>query len=105
MRPTQILRSGGGPELGKYGNFYGNWGAFGGPKWKGIASYGLSLNQQRPLAGAFHNAIFNTWRRFYSQVWYWAPPMALAYYAITWANSRNEYLNSKAGRLEYADSE
>ncbi|KAK2627547.1 hypothetical protein QTJ16_003513 [Diplocarpon rosae] len=72
---------------------------------KGIASYSLSANAQRPLAGAFHAAIFNTWRRFSNQVLYFAPPLIVGYLAMQWAVERNEYLNSKAGRAEFGEEE
>lgn len=55
---------------------------------RGIVHYGLSANRQRPLAGALHNAIFNTWRRFSHQVLYFAPPLVVGYYAIQWAIER-----------------
>jgi ubiquinol-cytochrome c reductase subunit 8 len=58
------------------------------PKQKGVTTYGLSLNRQRPLAGSFHNAIFNTWRRFRNQVLYVAPPLLVGYYAMNWAIER-----------------
>ena len=98
-------------------------------KQKGIVSYGIANNRQNPLAGTFHDAIFNTWRRFSGQVLYVAPPMIFGYYVLNWAIERyvamgvyvlggmgcrntapnmvyrNEYLNSKAGRAEFADSE
>ncbi|EAL90680.1 hypothetical protein LV164_005969 [Aspergillus fumigatus] len=64
-----------------------------------IVTYSLSSNRQRPLAGAFHAAIFNTFRRFRSQVLYVVPPFVVAYAAMNWAIERNEYLNSKPGRL------
>ena len=57
-------------------------------KQRGIISYGLSPNRQNPLAGAAHNAIFNSWRRFSHQVLYWAPPMVFFYYALNWAIER-----------------
>ena len=60
----------------------------GGPKQRGIISYGLSANRQNPLAGAGHAAIFNTWRRFRNQVLYWAPPMVFFYFAMEWAVER-----------------
>lgn len=89
---------------------------------KGVITYTLSPNRQRPLAGAAYNAVFNTWRRFRGQVLYVAPPFIFAYAAMNWAVeryadkmrrscsfftdldwflalSRNEYLNSKPGRL------
>ncbi|KAK4179866.1 cytochrome b-c1 complex subunit 8 [Triangularia setosa] len=106
MQPTQV-RLGGGSNapIGRHNNFIGNWGNFGGMKQKGIVSYGIAPNRQKPLAGAFHDAIFNTWRRFSTQVVYWAPPMIAGYYVMNWAIERNEYLNSKAGRAEFAAEE
>ncbi|KAK3307904.1 cytochrome b-c1 complex subunit 8, partial [Chaetomium strumarium] len=79
--------------------------ATGGLKQKGIVSYGVAPNRQNPLAGAFHDALFNTWRRFRNQVIYFAPPMIAGYYVLNWAIHRNEYLNSKAGRAEFAGEE
>ncbi|QSZ33332.1 hypothetical protein DSL72_002920 [Monilinia vaccinii-corymbosi] len=55
---------------------------------KGVASYALSANRQRPLAGALNAAIFNTWRRFRGQVLYVAPPFIIAYTAMQWAIER-----------------
>ncbi|KAI9845150.1 MAG: hypothetical protein M1837_005035 [Sclerophora amabilis] len=81
------------------GQYVGDWGDFGSPKQKGITSYALSANRQRPLAGALNAAIFNTWRRFKGQVLYVAPPFVAAYFIMQWATKRNEYLNSKAGRI------
>jgi len=57
-------------------------------KQKGIVSYGIANNRQNPLAGTFHDAIFNTWRRFYGQVFYIAPPMVVGYYVLNWAIER-----------------
>ncbi|MCJ1462143.1 ubiquinol--cytochrome-c reductase subunit 8 [Pseudocyphellaria aurata] len=82
-----------------HGKYLGNWGNFGSPTQKGIISYALSANRQRPLAGTAHAAIFNTWRRFKAQALYFIPPFAIAYLAVDWAIKKNEYLNSKAGRL------
>lgn len=48
----------------------------------------MSPNRQNPLAGAAHNAVFNTWRRFRTQVLYWAPPLIAAYYCMKWADER-----------------
>ena len=55
---------------------------------KGIVTYGVAPNRQKPLAGAMHDAIFNTWRRFSSQVLYFAPPMIAGYYLMNWAIER-----------------
>lgn len=53
-----------------------------------IATYSLSPNRQRPLAGAFHAAIFNTFRRCKAQVLYVVPPFVAAYAAMNWATER-----------------
>ncbi|KAL7623291.1 ubiquinol--cytochrome-c reductase subunit 8 [Parahypoxylon ruwenzoriense] len=104
MRPTQAMMSGGGDApIGRHGKYLGGWGSFGGLPQKGIISYTLSSNKQNPFAGAFHDAIFNTWRRFSAQVLYVAPPMIFFYYTMSWAIERNEYLNSKAGRQEFSE--
>ncbi|KAI0412669.1 hypothetical protein EKO27_g9643 [Xylaria grammica] len=106
MRPTQALRGGGGDvPLGRHNKYLGGWGNFGGQKQKGIITYTMSPNRQNPIAGAAHDAIFNTWRRFSKQVLYFAPPLIGFYYAMSWAIDRNHYLNSKEGRKEFADSE
>lgn len=60
----------------------------GGQPQKGIITFGLAPNRQNPLAGAAHDAVFNTWRRFYSQVFYWSIPAFLGYLIIDWANKR-----------------
>ncbi|KAJ5147150.1 Cytochrome b-c1 complex subunit 8 [Penicillium atrosanguineum] len=83
----------------KNGHFIGTWGEFGCPTPQRIATYAVSSNRQRPFAGAFHAAIFNVFRRFRNQVLYVAPPFIIAYAAMNWAVERNEYLNSKPGRM------
>ena len=67
---------------------------------KGIASYSLSANRQRPLAGAFHNAIFNTFRRTSAQVLYVLPPFLIAYATMHWAIERFVLLASFGLRLD-----
>ncbi|KAH8171401.1 ucrQ family protein [Sarocladium implicatum] len=104
MRPTQALRGSGHPEP-LTGHYLGGWGTFGGAKQKGIVYYGLSANRQNPFAGAGHDAVFNVFRRTKNQIFFWLPPLVAGYYLIQWANERNEYLNSKAGRAEFADEE
>ncbi|KAH7045843.1 putative ubiquinol-cytochrome C reductase complex subunit UcrQ, partial [Macrophomina phaseolina] len=75
---------------------------WGDPVWgtaeRGIAYYRLSHNRQRPMAGAFHSAIVNTWRRSKAQILFWAPPLLAAYLLMRWANEKNTWLNSKEGR-------
>ncbi|TVY31144.1 Cytochrome b-c1 complex subunit [Lachnellula hyalina] len=85
--------------------YLGGWGNFGSQPQKGVISFGLSANRQRPLAGTLNAAIFNVWRRFSHQILYIAPPMIIGYLAMDWAIERNEYLNSKPGRLEYGEEE
>ena len=58
---------------------------------KGIVSYALSNNRQRPLAGVVHAAIFNTFRRASAQVLYVVPPFVLAYSLMQWAIERYIY--------------
>jgi ubiquinol-cytochrome c reductase subunit 8 len=93
-------------------------------KQKGIVQWGLSANRQNPIAGVGHDAIFNTFRRTKSQIFYWLPAALAGYYIMNWATERyvprclerpharvlidrrsNHYLNSKAGRAELADEE
>ncbi|KAI0134716.1 UcrQ family protein [Xylariales sp. AK1849] len=105
MRTTQILRAGGESPIGRDGHYLGGWGNFGGLKQKGIVTYGLSANRQNPFAGAAHDAVFNSWRRFSKQVLYFAPPLVFFYYAMEWATHRNHYLNSKQGRAEFEGQE
>ncbi|KAG9255824.1 ubiquinol-cytochrome c reductase subunit 8 [Emericellopsis cladophorae] len=105
MRPTQILRGGGAPDP-KTGHYIGDWGSIGGAnKQKGIVQWGLSANRQNPFAGATYDAVFNTFRRTKSQIFYWLPAAFAGYYILNWATERNHYLNSKAGRAEFADEE
>merc|ERR1712000_145689 len=103
MRPSQILRAGGGEK--KPGQYMGPWGAFGSLPQKGIVTYGLAQNRQNPLAGTFNAAVFNTFRRTRHQILYWGLPLLIAYETMQWAIERNEYLNSKQGRAEFADEE
>jgi ubiquinol-cytochrome c reductase subunit 8 len=56
---------------------------------RGVTTYSISANRQRPLAGAFHSAIFNTWRRFRQQVLFVAPPFIAAYAIMNWAIERS----------------
>ncbi len=59
---------------------------------KGIISYAMSPNRQKPLAGAYRNAVFNTARRTSHQILYWLPPMVLGYALMEWAIERCERL-------------
>ncbi|KAK8215288.1 Cytochrome b-c1 complex subunit 8, mitochondrial [Zalaria obscura] len=94
---------GGGEKLP--GQYIGWWGSLGSQTQKGVVSYGLAQNRQRALAGTAHAAVFNVWRRTKGQILFWAIPLLVGYETMQWATERNEYLNSKAGRAEYADEE
>lgn len=65
-----------------------NWTLPGCPTPQRIATYSLSSNRQRPFAGAFHAAIFNSFRRFRHQVLYVVPPFIVAYATMNWAVER-----------------
>ncbi|KAF1350707.1 cytochrome b-c1 complex subunit 8 [Delphinella strobiligena] len=95
----------GGGGAKKPGQYMGWWGSLGSPPQKGIITYGISHNRQRPLAGTAHAAIFNVFRRTRGQILFWAIPILSAYELMHWATERNEYLNSKPGRAEFADAE
>ncbi|KAF2239073.1 hypothetical protein EV356DRAFT_502010 [Viridothelium virens] len=86
MRNTLPRFSGGGED--RPGKYLGGWGNLGSQPQKGVVSYGLSQNRQRPFAGAGHAAIFNTWRRFCGQVLFIAPPLLIAYAVMDWAVDR-----------------
>ncbi|KAL0939211.1 UcrQ family protein [Colletotrichum truncatum] len=88
MRPTQSLQSGPHVPVGRYGVVLKAESQPGGQKQRGIITYGIAPNRLNPLAGAAHNAIFNVWRRFASQVWYFAPPMVAGWYVMYWADER-----------------
>ncbi|RUS27531.1 UcrQ family-domain-containing protein [Jimgerdemannia flammicorona] len=64
---------------------------------QGIVVYSLSPFEQRALAGALHNAIFNTTRRIISQVPYIGIPGFIGYSIFSWGKGRHEFLASKAG--------
>ncbi|KAK2746473.1 ubiquinol--cytochrome-c reductase subunit 8 [Myotisia sp. PD_48] len=84
----------------KNGVFLGGWGSFGVPTpMKGVTTYSIAANRQRPFAGAFYNAFFNTFRRCKNQVLYVVPPFAIAYAIMDWATHKNHFINSKEGRL------
>ncbi|KAK9332975.1 cytochrome b-c1 complex subunit 8 [Lipomyces starkeyi] len=85
---------------GGHHGYMGWWGDMGGPKQRGIITYSVSPYAQKPFAGAFNNAIFNTFRRVSSQAFYVVLPAGLLVYVINSAKQRNAYLYSKAGRKD-----
>ncbi|KAF2001799.1 ubiquinol-cytochrome c reductase complex ubiquinone-binding protein-like protein, partial [Amniculicola lignicola CBS 123094] len=88
-------------HIGAWGDPYSG----GGQPGKGVTAYAMSPNRQNPFAGVIKNGIFNVFRRSMGQVLYVVPPFIVAYSAMQWAIERNEYLNSKHGRAEFADEE
>ncbi|KAF9436439.1 hypothetical protein BGZ76_003970 [Entomortierella beljakovae] len=83
------------------GKWMGNWGHLGAPKQRGIAVYSLSPYEQRAFAGAAHQAIFNTFRRFSGQVFYIGVPIALGYSIFSWGKENHAFRLSKAGHAKY----
>ncbi|KAI8997440.1 UcrQ family protein [Pilobolus umbonatus] len=77
--------------------YMGWWGNMGGPTQRGVVTYILSPFEQKPLAGALHNAVFNTARRVTSQIPYVGVAFGLGYFIYTTAQSKHAYLSSKAG--------
>lgn len=63
-------------------------------KQKGIVHWGISPNRQNPFAGAGHAAVFNTFRRTKSQIFYWLPAMVTGYYLMHWAIERYAQLET-----------
>lgn len=63
----------------------------GSPPQKGVVTYSMSPNRQRPLAGTLRAAIFNTFRRSKAQFWYVVPPFVAAYLALQWAEKEYVY--------------
>lgn len=98
MQATKALRGHEHPDF-KNGVYLGGWGDLGSQKQKGVLSYSVSPNRQRPLAGTLNAAIFNTFRRTRHQILYWLPPLLIGYATMQWAIEKNEYLNSKPGRM------
>lgn len=78
----------------------GWWGSMGSPKQKRITIHSVSPYAQAPLHGSTQRAIFNSFRRFKSQVLYIAVPFAIVWSVWTEARDYNEYLYTKAGREE-----
>ena len=69
-------------------SYLGEWGNLGSATQKGITTYSISPNRQRPLAGTAHAAVFNVFRRTRHQILFWLPPLVLAYAAMDWATEK-----------------
>ncbi|KZP32423.1 hypothetical protein FIBSPDRAFT_518278 [Athelia psychrophila] len=68
-------------------------------KSRGVITYSQSPFRQNPMTGALRGYLFNGTRRLASQLPYWIVPVAIGYGTYTWAKSRDEWQNSKAGHL------
>lgn len=55
---------------------------------KGVTTYALSSNRQRPFAGFLTKGTWNTVRRARNQILYVIPPFIAAYAAMQWAIER-----------------
>ncbi|KAF2773335.1 UcrQ-domain-containing protein [Teratosphaeria nubilosa] len=82
------------------------WGHKNLPKQKGLVTYQMAATRHR-IGKHFWEPTgpFNTVRRTRNQFLYVVPPLLIAYLAMQWAEERNRYLNSKAGRKEFAGQE
>ncbi|CAO1621435.1 unnamed protein product [Parajaminaea phylloscopi] len=101
MRPTSPAHSG--MPTGK--KYMGWWGAFGGPQQKGISQYSVSSNQQAAMRGALRQYLFYGYKRIMANAPYFGIPFGIGYAVYSWGVSRNHYLNSKAGHLEFGEHE
>ncbi|PWN31087.1 putative ubiquinol-cytochrome c reductase complex 11 kda protein [Jaminaea rosea] len=101
MHPTSISHSG--MPTGK--KYMGWWGSMGGPQQKGITAYSISSNQQNIMGGAFRQYMIFGYKRLMAQLPYFGIPLAIGYGVYSWGVSRNHYLNSKAGHLEFGEHE
>ncbi|KAF1834796.1 UcrQ-domain-containing protein [Decorospora gaudefroyi] len=88
-------------HIGSWGNPYEG----GGRPGKGIITYSLSPNRQRPMATFINKGFWNVVRRSRAQILYFAPPMIIAYSTMQWAIEKNEFYNSKQGRALFGDEE
>jgi ubiquinol-cytochrome c reductase subunit 8 len=80
--------------------YMGWWGSMGSPAQKYITTYTVSPYATKPLKGAAHNAVFNTFRRVKNQVLYVVIPAVIVWNVWAEARDYNEYLYTKAGREE-----
>eukprot|EP00794_Sanderia_malayensis_P006510 gene6510-7254_t len=66
-----------------------------GVKSKNIISYSLSPFEQKAFAGFFSKGLSNIYRRFRSQFFYVAPPVAAMLAVYTWGNYEHDRLTHK----------
>ncbi|OAK93835.1 UcrQ-domain-containing protein [Phaeosphaeriaceae sp. SRC1lsM3a] len=88
-------------HIGSWGNPYEG----GGRPGKGVVTYAMSPNRQRPMATFIGKGFWNVVRRSRNQILYTVPPFLVAYATMQWAIEKNEFYNSKAGRALYGDEE
>lgn len=80
--------------------YMGWWGHIGSPTQKNVAMYSVSPYATRPLKGNLYNSVFNTFRRTKNQIAYIVLPGIIVWNVWTAARDYNEYLYTKAGRLD-----
>jgi ubiquinol-cytochrome c reductase subunit 8 len=68
-------------HIGSWGNPYEG----GGRPGKGVVTYSLSPNRQRPMATFIGKGFWNVMRRSRNQVLYTIPPFIAAYGIMQWA--------------------
>jgi hypothetical protein len=71
-------------HIGSWGNPYEG----GGRPGKGVVTYSLSPNRQRPMATFISKGFWNVCRRSKNQVLYFIPPLVLGYATMQWAIER-----------------
>jgi ubiquinol-cytochrome c reductase subunit 8 len=71
-------------HIGSWGNPYEG----GGRPGKGVVTYVLSPNRQRPMATFISKGFWNVCRRSKNQVLYFIPPLVLGYATMQWAIER-----------------
>lgn len=71
-------------HIGSWGNPYEG----GGRPGKGVVSYSLSPNRQRPMATFIGKGFWNVVRRSRNQVLYFIPPLVAGYATMQWAIER-----------------
>lgn len=81
-------------------HYMGWWGNIGSPKQKYITTYTVSPYATRPLKGALYNSVFNVFRRVKNQALFLIIPGTIVWNIWAKARDYNEYLYTKAGRLD-----
>ncbi|KAJ1915100.1 ubiquinol--cytochrome-c reductase subunit 8 [Mycoemilia scoparia] len=78
----------------------GWWGAFPGPKVRGITTYMLSPYELKANHNLFAKGTFNMFRRVVRQLPYLVPAGLLYWGTLSYGKKKHDYLSSKAGHAE-----